>query len=106
MTQAMSSISFPALKPTYFVKEPLFSITKAIGKPLHQDTINKTRSSCSRVHVKFDLLSKFLKHVEVDIINEHTKESRLEYVKIQYDMLHNYCMNCSGTCRGRMWSVT
>lgn len=30
----------------------------------------------------------------MDIINEHTKESRLEYVKIQYDMLHNYCMNC------------
>uniref|UniRef100_A0A0V0GMZ7 Putative ovule protein n=1 Tax=Solanum chacoense TaxID=4108 RepID=A0A0V0GMZ7_SOLCH len=30
----------------------------------------------------------------MEIINEHTKESRLEQVKIQYDMLPKYCMNC------------
>ncbi|KAG5613678.1 hypothetical protein H5410_013502 [Solanum commersonii] len=30
----------------------------------------------------------------MEIINEHTKESRLEHVKIQYDMLTRYCMKC------------
>ncbi|KAH0778711.1 hypothetical protein KY290_005138 [Solanum tuberosum] len=96
MTQAMAWISFPSLKSTYFVKEALFSIASAIGKPLHLDqaTINKTRPSCARVKVQVDLLSNFSKHVEMEIINEHTKESRLEHVKIQYDMLPKYCMNC------------
>lgn len=43
-TQAMAWISFPDLKPTYFVKESIFSLASAVGKPLHLDmaTINKT----------------------------------------------------------------
>ncbi|KAK4729999.1 hypothetical protein R3W88_022987 [Solanum pinnatisectum] len=95
-TQAMAWISFPDLKPTYFVKEVLFSIATAVGKPLHLDmtTINKTSPSCARVKVQVDLLSEFPKHVEMEIINEMTKESRMENVKIQYDMLPKYCKQC------------
>ncbi|WMV42323.1 hypothetical protein MTR67_035708 [Solanum verrucosum] len=53
-THAMAWISFSNLKPTYFVKEALFSIATAVGKPLHLDmtTINKTRPSCARVKVQ------------------------------------------------------
>ncbi|KAG5584999.1 hypothetical protein H5410_045433 [Solanum commersonii] len=81
----MASISFLDLKPTFFVKEVLFSLATAVGKPLHLDmaTINKTRPSCARV-----------KFVEMEIINEATKESRLEKVKIHYDILPKYCKRC------------
>ncbi|KAK4736998.1 hypothetical protein R3W88_000695 [Solanum pinnatisectum] len=74
------------INPTYFVKEALFSIASAIGKPLQLDqaTINKTRPSCARINIQVDLLSSFPEYVEMDIINEHTKESRLEH----------YCMQC------------
>uniref|UniRef100_M1DV70 DUF4283 domain-containing protein n=1 Tax=Solanum tuberosum TaxID=4113 RepID=M1DV70_SOLTU len=47
-TMAMTWISFPNLLPTFFVKEVLFSIASAVGKPIHLDqaTIKKTRPSC------------------------------------------------------------
>ncbi|WMV24325.1 hypothetical protein MTR67_017710 [Solanum verrucosum] len=95
-TQAMAWISFPDLKPTFFVQEALFSIASVVGKPLQLDmaTINKTRPSCARVKVQVDLLFNFPKHVEMEIINEHTKKSRMEQVKVQYDMLPKYCMRC------------
>ncbi|KAH0754526.1 hypothetical protein KY290_024796 [Solanum tuberosum] len=95
-TQAMAWISFPDLKPTYFVKEALFSLAPVVGKPLQLDmaTINKTRPSCARVKVQVDLLSEFPKHVEMEIINKKTNESRMEKVKIQYDMLPKYCKQC------------
>jgi len=95
-TQAMAWISFPDLKPTYFVREALFSLATAVGKPLQLDmaTINKTRPSCARVKVQVDIRGEFPKFVEMEIINEATKESRLENVKIQYDMLPKYCKQC------------
>ncbi|KAG5604960.1 hypothetical protein H5410_026452 [Solanum commersonii] len=81
----MAWISFPDLKPTYFVKETLFSLASAVGKLLHLDmaTINKNRPSYARVKAQVDLLCEFPKHVEMEIFNETTKESRLEKVKIQ-----------------------
>ncbi|KAK4723910.1 hypothetical protein R3W88_026689 [Solanum pinnatisectum] len=92
----MAWISFPDLKPTYFVKEALFSLAAAVGKPLHLDmaTINKTRPSCARVKVQVNLLFDFPKYVEMEIINEMTMETRMERVKIQYDMLPKYCKQC------------
>lgn len=95
-TQAMTWISFPDQKPTYFVKEALFSLATVVGKPLHLDmaTINKTRPSCARVKVQVDLLCDFPKHVEMEIINAAKKKSRLEKVKIQYYMLPKYCKQC------------
>jgi len=59
ITQAMAWISFLDSKPTYFVKESMFSPTSAVGKPLHLDiaTINKTRPNCAKVKVQVDLLA-------------------------------------------------
>ncbi|XP_070040107.1 uncharacterized protein [Nicotiana tomentosiformis] len=56
---AMAWISFPGLLPTFFVKECLFSLASAVGKPMHLDmaTRNKTRPSCARVKVLVDLLA-------------------------------------------------
>ncbi|KAG5615463.1 hypothetical protein H5410_015287 [Solanum commersonii] len=83
----MTWISFSDLKPTYFVKEPLFSLATAVRKPLHLDMaiINKTRPNCARVKVQVDLLgprdsadnafaSLFEKNEEM-----HPEESTREY---------------------------
>ncbi|XP_059290121.1 uncharacterized protein LOC132043674 [Lycium ferocissimum] len=45
---AIAWISFPSLPPNYFVKEAVFSLASAVGKPLQVDmaTTNKTRPSC------------------------------------------------------------
>lgn len=50
---ATTWIYFPDLLPTFLVKEVLFSLASAVGKPLQLDstTINKTRPSCARVKV-------------------------------------------------------
>ncbi|KAH0692908.1 hypothetical protein KY290_021060 [Solanum tuberosum] len=95
-TQALAWISFPDLKPTYFVKESIFSLATTVGKPLQLDmaTINKTRPSCARVKVQVDLMSEFPRFIEMDIMNEDTKVSRIEQVKIQYDFLPKYCTHC------------
>ncbi|KAG5589797.1 hypothetical protein H5410_040311 [Solanum commersonii] len=92
----MAWISFPNLKSTYFVKESIFSLATAVGKPLHLDmaTINKTRPSCVRVKVQVDLLSTFPKFVELEVVNENAQTSRVERYKIQYDMLLKYCKEC------------
>lgn len=99
-TQAMAWISFPDLKPTYFVKESIFSLASAVGKPLllYMATINKTRSSCARVKVQVYLLAKFPKFVELEVVNEDTKVSKVERVKIHYDIFPKYSMQIIGTC--------
>ncbi|KAG5585340.1 hypothetical protein H5410_045774 [Solanum commersonii] len=95
-TLTMAWISFPNLKPTFFVKESIFSLATAVGKPIHLDmaTTNKRQPSCARVKVQVDLLANFPKFVEIEIVNEDTKESRIERVKIHYDMLPRYCLHC------------
>ncbi|KAM3361126.1 hypothetical protein P3S68_015980 [Capsicum galapagoense] len=79
-TQAMAWILFPNLKPTYFVKESLFSLAAAVGKPIYLDmsTVNKTRPSCARVRVQVDLLADFPNYVEMEIVNSTTGNSRVE----------------------------
>ncbi|KAG5617651.1 hypothetical protein H5410_017475 [Solanum commersonii] len=95
-SQAMACISFPDLKPTFFVKESLFSLASAVGKPIHLDlaTVNKTRPSCAKVKVQVDLLADLPKCVEMEIVNSTTTESRVEHVKIKYDFLPKYCKKC------------
>ncbi|KAG5602026.1 hypothetical protein H5410_033396 [Solanum commersonii] len=95
-TQAMAWISFPEIRPTFFVKESIFSLSSAVGKPLRLDvaTINKTRPSCARVKVQVDLLADLPKVIELEVRNEDTKTSRVEKVKIQYDLLPKYCQTC------------
>lgn len=61
-TTAIAWISFSSLPPNFFGKEIIFSMAKAIGKPLQVDIIkNKTRPSCTRVKVEVDLLGNFPK---------------------------------------------
>uniref|UniRef100_M1CST3 Uncharacterized protein n=1 Tax=Solanum tuberosum TaxID=4113 RepID=M1CST3_SOLTU len=95
-TQAMAWISFPKLRPTLFVKESIFSLASVVGKPLLLDvaTINKTRPSCARVKVQVDLLADLPKVIELEVRNEDTDTSRVEKVKIQYDLLPKYCQTC------------
>ncbi|KAH0666513.1 hypothetical protein KY285_027719 [Solanum tuberosum] len=95
-TQAMAWISFPELRPTFFVEESIFSLASTVGKPLRLDvaTINKTRPSCARVKVQVNLLADLPKVIELEVRNEDTKTSRVEKVKIQYDFLPKYCQTC------------
>ncbi|XP_075088391.1 uncharacterized protein LOC142170390 [Nicotiana tabacum] len=92
----MAWISFPNLLPTYFVKECLFSLASAVGKPLHLDlaTVKKTRPSCARVKVLVDLLADLPKKVRMDIVNEVNGDVRTEWVTINYDYLPKYCKEC------------
>lgn len=95
-TQAMGWISFPDLRPIFFVKESLFSLASAVGKSIQLDmaTVNRTRPSCAKVKVQVDLLAEFPKFVEMEIVNSNTKESTVEKVKIQYDFMPKYCQKC------------
>lgn len=89
-------ICFPNLLPTFFVKECLFTLASIVGKPLYLAiaTINKNRPSCARVKVLIDLLTDLPKKVYIDIENEPTGETRTEWVKIQYDYILKYYMEC------------
>ncbi|KAG5595377.1 hypothetical protein H5410_036609 [Solanum commersonii] len=93
-TMAMTWISFPNLLPTFFVKEVLFSIASAVGKPIHLDqaTIKKTRPSCARVKVLVDLKGKFPNSVQMNIENPKMGEIRLNMIKNQYDYVSKYCL--------------
>ncbi|XP_060183050.1 uncharacterized protein LOC132613004 [Lycium barbarum] len=93
---AMVWISFPNLLPTFFVKESLFTLASAVGKPIQLDaaTINKTRPNSARVKVQVDLLADFPKSVWMDIEDDVTKDIRSIKVNIQYDYLPKYCINC------------
>lgn len=67
-----------------------------MGKPLYlgMATINKTRPSCSKVKVLVDLLADLPKKVCMDIENEATGETRMEWVKISYNFQPKYCKEC------------
>uniref|UniRef100_M1ATF1 Uncharacterized protein n=1 Tax=Solanum tuberosum TaxID=4113 RepID=M1ATF1_SOLTU len=95
-TQAMAWISFPDLWPTFFVKESLFSLASAVGKPIQLDmaTINKTRPSCARVKVQVNLLADLPKFVELEIEDPISQSSRVERIKVLYDVLPKYCKKC------------
>ncbi|XP_060202115.1 uncharacterized protein LOC132630559 [Lycium barbarum] len=93
---AMAWISFSNVFPTFFVKESLFSLASAMGKPLHLDlaTINKARLNCAKVTVRVDLLSDFPKFFVMEIEDEVKKQTRNVKVKIHYDYLPKYCTAC------------
>ncbi|KAG5585313.1 hypothetical protein H5410_045747 [Solanum commersonii] len=77
-TQVTTWISFPDLLPIFFVKEVMFSLASAVGKPLHLDlaTINKTRPSYARVKIQLDLLAEKPEYVQMEIENETRQEKR------------------------------
>lgn len=78
------------------MKESIFSLASAIGKPIQLDlaTINKMHPSCARVKIQVDLLSDLPKNIEVEVLNETSKVSRIETMKIQYDFIPKYCKHC------------
>lgn len=87
---------FQACYLLVFVKECIFSLASAVGKPMHLDmaTINKTRLSCARVKVLVGLLVDLPKKIRMDIENEGIGDIRTEWVKNQYDFLPKYCKEC------------
>ncbi len=92
----MAWISFPNLFPAFFVKDCLFSLAMAVGRPIHLDqaTLNKTRPSCARVKVLFDLKRKFPKFVHMKIENKSIGKVRINVVDIQYDYVPQYFFEC------------
>ncbi|XP_060190650.1 uncharacterized protein LOC132619913 [Lycium barbarum] len=87
---AMAWISFPHLLRAFFVKESLFSLASAVGKPLQLDvaTINK------KVKVLVDLVADLPDSSRIKIIDEKSSEVRIIDVNIQYDVLPKYCKKC------------
>ncbi|XP_015169512.1 uncharacterized protein [Solanum tuberosum] len=92
---AIAWISFPALPPNFFVKEAVFSLAAAVGKPLQVDLAmrNQTRPSCARVKVEVDLLSDFPKRINVGM-RKKLGEVCETWIRIKYDYVPKYCKNC------------
>ncbi|KAH0695911.1 hypothetical protein KY289_013393 [Solanum tuberosum] len=57
-------------------------------------TINKTRPSCARVKGQVDLLVDLPKFVESEIEDPISQSSRVERIKVLYDVLPKYCKKC------------
>ncbi|KAH0665330.1 hypothetical protein KY285_026536 [Solanum tuberosum] len=93
---AIAWISFPALPPNFFVKEAIFSLAAAVGKPLQVDlaTKNQTSPSCARVKVEVDLLGEFPKRINVGV-RKQSGEVVEKWIRIKYDYVSKYCKNCS-----------
>ncbi|KAK4376341.1 hypothetical protein RND71_002637 [Anisodus tanguticus] len=87
-------ISFPGLSPHYYGESTLFSMAAAVGTPIAIDptTLNKTRPSCARVKVEFDLLKNHPQHVVIQLGEGDGITSDLQ--KIRYDFKPKYCLNC------------
>ncbi|KAK4337524.1 hypothetical protein RND71_042011 [Anisodus tanguticus] len=87
-------ISFPGLSPHYYGESTLFSLAAAVGSPIAIDsaTLNKTRPSCARVKVEFDLLKNHPQHVVIQVGEGDGITSELQ--KIRYDFKPKYCTNC------------
>ncbi|KAK4343223.1 hypothetical protein RND71_039039 [Anisodus tanguticus] len=87
-------ISFPGLSPHYYGESTLFSLAAAMGSPIAIDaaTLNKTRPSCARVKVEFDLLKSHPPHVVIQVGEGDGITTELQ--KIRYDFKPKYCTNC------------
>lgn len=94
-SQAIAWISFPNPLPTFFIKETLFTLTYAVGKPLKLDMVtNKTRPSRARVKLQLDLLAERPQFVQIEIEDENTNATRSVKVKIKYDNILSYRRKC------------
>lgn len=88
-------ISFLSLPPNFFVKEAIFSLAAAVGKPLQVDmaTKNQTRPSYARVKVKVDLLGEFPKRINIGV-RTASGEVVEKCFDIKYDYMPKYCAKC------------
>jgi len=95
-TTSLAWISFLGLSPNFFVQESLFTMAKAVGKPLHVDmaTKNKSRPSCAKIKVKVDLLRDFPKRINVGVKKDSSGEIISKWINIKYDYMPKYCKTC------------
>lgn len=82
----------PNILPTYFVRESLFSLALAIGKPLHLETatLHKTWPNYVRVKVQINLATELPKFVRIVIVDEDKGENYTINMRIQYDSQPKY----------------
>lgn len=82
--------SFP-----FFGKEAIFSLARAVGKPLQVDmaTKNQTRPSCARVKVEVDLLQEFPKRIKIGV-RQNGVDIAEKWIPIKYDYIPKYCTIC------------
>ncbi|WMV15250.1 hypothetical protein MTR67_008635 [Solanum verrucosum] len=94
-TTAIAWISFPGLPPIFFVKEAIFSLAAAVGKPLQVDmaTKNQTRPSCARVKVEVNLQGEFPKRINIGV-RKQSGEVVEKWIRIKYDYVPKYCVTC------------
>lgn len=85
-------ISYPSLPPNFFGKETIFSLARAVGKPLRVDmaTRNQTRPSCARVKVEVDLLQEFPKRIKIGV-RQKGGDILEKWAPIKYDYVSRYC---------------
>lgn len=74
----------------------LYFLATAIGNPIHLviAAMNKTRPSCARVKVQVDLAAKLPDFINLEVVNSKTQATRIQKIKIQYDMLSKYFHTC------------
>ncbi|XP_070039155.1 uncharacterized protein [Nicotiana tomentosiformis] len=96
---AIAWISFPELPPNFFRKECVFSLTRAVGNPLHVDlaTQNGTRPSCAKVKVEVNLLSKFPHRIKIVEEADESGPEKFKWIRIKYDYMPKYCKPCKKT---------
>lgn len=80
-------ISFPSLPQNIFGKEAIFSLARAVGKPLQVGiaTRNQTRPSYGRVKVEVDLLQEFSKRIKIGV-RRTDGEIANKLIPIKYDL--------------------
>lgn len=92
----MDWVSFHDLLPIFFVKKSLFSLASAKGNSIRLDMymINRTHPSCAKVKSQVDFATKIHDCVKFELLNSKTNETRVQKVKIQYNILQKYCHTC------------
>ncbi|KAK4737555.1 hypothetical protein R3W88_001252 [Solanum pinnatisectum] len=95
-TIGVAWISFRDLPPNFFVKEAIFFIASAVGKPLTVDmaTKNQTRPSCARVKIEVDLTVKLPERVKINDEDDITCHIKYKWIKVQYDYMPKFSECC------------
>ncbi|XP_070005549.1 uncharacterized protein [Nicotiana sylvestris] len=93
---AIAWISFQDLPPNFFGKEFVFSLARAVRRPLHVDlaTQNCTRPSCAKVKVEVNLLANLSQRIKIVEEEDETGPEEFKWIKIRYDYMPKYCKYC------------
>nr|XP_016492994.1 PREDICTED: uncharacterized protein LOC107812412 [Nicotiana tabacum] len=84
------------LPPNFFSKEFVFSLARAVGRPLHVDlpTQNGTRSNCAKVKVEVNLLFNLPQRIKIVEEEDESGHEESKWIKIRYDYMPKYCKSC------------